>query len=95
MQKILVTLFLSLLFFSCSEQVYEYEEMVRQELKATNQTMTKVEIKKWAIDLSKGSEPNFYQTTIEEFKKVELQNFPKKNSILFIGRSSIVYWKTL
>ncbi|SVB87823.1 uncharacterized protein METZ01_LOCUS240677, partial [marine metagenome] len=37
MQKVLVTLFLSLLFFSCSEQVYEYEEMVRQELKATNQ----------------------------------------------------------
>ena len=95
MQKILVTLILSLLFFSCSEQVYEYEEMVRQELKATNQTMTEVEIKKWAIYLSKWSEPNFYQATIEEFKKVDLQNFPKKNSILFIGSSSIVYWKTL
>ena len=95
MQKTFVALFLSLLFFSCSEQVYEYEEMVRQELKATNQSMTEVEIKKWAIYLSKWSKPNFYQATIEEFKKVDLQNFPKKNSILFIGSSSIVYWKTL
>ena len=95
MQKILVTLILSLLFFSCSKQVYEYEEMVRQELKATNQTMTEAEIKKWAIYLSKWREPNFYQETIEGFKKADLQNFPEKNSILFIGSSSIVYWKTL
>ena len=95
MQKVLLSLFLGLLFFSCSEQVYEYEEMVRQELKATNQTMTEVEIKAWAIYLSKWSEPNFYQGAIKEFKKIDLQNFPKKNTILFIGSSSIVYWKTL
>lgn len=95
MQKILFPLLLSSLLFSCSEQVYEYEEMVRQELKATNQTMTEVEIKKWAIYLSKWSEPDFYQKSIEEFKESDSNNFPKKNAILFVGSSSIVYWKTL
>ena len=60
MQKILVTLFLSLLFFSCSEQVYEYEEKIREELKATNQTMSEIEIKKTAIYLSGWTEPSFY-----------------------------------
>ena len=52
MQKILVTLSLSLLFLSCSEQVYEYEEKIREELKTTNQTMSEIEIKKTAIYLS-------------------------------------------
>jgi len=95
MQKILFPLLLSSLLFSCTEQVYEYEEMVRQELKATNQTMTEVEIKKWAIYLSKWSEPDFYQESIEEFKESDSNNFPNKNTILFVGSSSIVYWKTL
>ncbi len=95
MQKILFLLLLSSLLFSCTEQVYEYEEMVRQELKSTNQTMTEAEIKKWAIYLSKWSEPDFYQESIEEFKESDSNNFPNKNTILFVGSSSIVYWKTL
>ena len=68
---------LSSLLFSCSEQVYEYEEMVRQELKATNQTMTEVEIKKWAIYLSKWSEPDFYQKSIEDMTQDDLLTFTK------------------
>ena len=95
MQKILVTLFLSLLFFSCSEQVYEYEEKIREELKATNQTMSEIEIKKTAIYLSGWTEPSFYQGAIDDFKKNDTLKFPPKDSILFIGSSSIVYWKTL
>ena len=95
MQKILITLFLSLLFFSCSEQVYEYEEKIREELKATNQTMSKIEIKKTAIYLSEWSEPSFYQEAIDDFKKNDTLKSPPKDSILFIGSSSIVYWKTL
>ena len=89
MQKILFPLLLSSLLFSCTEQVYEYEEMVRQELKSTNQTMTEAEIKKWAIYLSKWSEPDFYQESIEEFKESDSNNFPNKNTILFVGSSSI------
>ena len=95
MYKIFITLLLSSLLISCSEEVYEYEEMVRQELKTTHQTMTEVEIKKWAGYLSKWSEPDFYRKEIEEFKKTDSNNFPKKNTILFIGSSSIVYWNNL
>ena len=95
MQKILVTLFLSLLFISCSEQVYEYEEKIREELKATNQTMSEIEIKKTAIYLSEWTEPSFYQGAIDDFKKNDTLKSPPKDSILFIGSSSIVYWKTL
>ena len=95
MQKILITLFLSLLFFSCSEQVYEFEEKIREELKATNQTMSEIEIKKNAIYLSEWTEPSFYQGAIDDFKKNDTLKSPSKDSILFIGSSSIVYWKTL
>jgi len=95
MQKILVTLFLSLLFFSCSEQVYEYEEKIREELKATNQTMSEIEIKKTAIYLSEWTQLSFYQGAIDDFKKNDTLKSPPKDSILFIGSSSIVYWKTL
>ena len=95
MQKILITLFLSLLFFSCSDQVYEFEEKIREELKATNQTMSEVEIKKNAIYLSEWTEPSFYQGTIDDFKKIDTLKSHPKDSILFIGSSSIVYWKTL
>ena len=95
MYKIFITLLLSSLLISCSEEVYEYEEMVRQELKTTHQTMTEVEIKKRAVYLSKWSEPDFYRKEIEEFKKTDSNNFPKKNTILFIGSSSIVYWNNL
>ena len=95
MQKIFVTLFLSLLFFSCSEQVYEYEEKIREELKATNQTMSEIEIKKTAIYLSEWTQLSFYQGAIDDFKKNDTLKSPPKDSILFIGSSSIVYWKTL
>ena len=95
MQKIIVTLFLSLLFFSCSEQVYEYEEKIREELKANNQTMSEIEIKKTAFFLSEWTEPSFFQGAIDDFKKNDTLKSPPKDSILFIGSSSIVYWKTL
>ena len=67
MYKIFITLLLSSLLISCSEEVYEYEEMVRQELKTTHQTMTEVEIKKWAVYLSKWSELDFYRKEIEKY----------------------------
>ena len=83
------------MLMSCSEEIYEYEEMVRQELKANDRSMSEVEIKKWALYLSKWSEPDFYHKEIREFKDQDALSFPKKNSILFVGSSSIVYWKNL
>ena len=79
----------------CSEEIYKYEDMVLQELKANKQSMSKKEIKKWANFISKWSEPDFYRKEIEAFKKSDSKNFPKKKTILFIGSSTIVFWKNL
>ena len=95
MNKLSLIFFLSFMLVSCSEEIYEYEEMVRQELKANDRSMSEVEIKKWALYLSKWSEPDFYHKEIKEFKDQDALSFPKKNSILFVGSSSIVYWKNL
>ena len=91
----IVLLATSACLLSCSEQVYEYEEMVRLESKALNQNLSEIEIKKWAIYLSNWSEPDFYKREIQKFLKKDSIKFPKKRSILFIGSSSIVYWNNL
>ena len=65
--------------------------MVRQELKATNQTMTEVEIKKWAIYLSKWSEPDFYQKSIEEFKSLEIEGLSVVEIKVIKNKTEIVY----
>ena len=57
--------------------------------------MSEIEIKKNAIYLSEWTEPSFYQGAIDGFKKNDTLKSPPKDSILFIGSSSIVYWKTL
>ena len=91
----LVTLSLSLILFSCSDQIQDYEEKIRNELEANNQTMSVADIKTRAIYLAEWSKPSFYQDAIKSFKENDISNPPLKNSILFIGSSSIVYWKTL
>ena len=87
----LVTLSLSLILFSCSDQIQDYEEKIRNELEANNQTMSVADIKTRAIYLAEWSKPSFYQDAIKSFKENDISNPPLKNSILFIGSSSIVY----
>ena len=96
-KKKLTILFLFLLglLLSCSKEINDYEEMIRQESKAMSQDVSEIKIKTWAVFLSKWTEPNFFEDQVNEFLEEDKINSPKKGSILFIGSSSIVYWKTL
>ena len=96
-KKKLTILFLFLLglLLSCSKEINDYEEMIRQESKAMSQDVSEIKIKTWAVFLSKWTEPNFFECHVNEFLEEDKINSPKKGSILFIGSSSIVYWKTL
>ena len=60
-KQTILFLFLLGLLLSCSKEINDYEEMIRQESKAMNQDASEIKIKAWAIFLSKWTEPNFFE----------------------------------
>ena len=42
-----------------------------------------------------GEEPNRWEATIQGFEALDEENAPPQDSILFVGSSSIVYWRSL
>ena len=90
-----IALLLSVIIFSCSDDIKILEEKIQLQAEKNNTEMSKVDIKKTALYLNAWSKEDFYQEAIDEFLSQDLVNPPLKGSILFTGSSSIRFWKTL
>jgi lysophospholipase L1-like esterase len=90
-----IALLLSVIIFSCSDDIKILEDKIQLQAEKNNTEISKVDIKKAALYLNAWSKEDFYQEAIDEFLSQDLVNPPLKGSILFTGSSSIRFWKTL
>jgi lysophospholipase L1-like esterase len=90
-----IALLLSVIIFSCSDDIKILEDKIQLQAEKNNTEMSKVDIKKAALYLNAWSKEDFYQEAIDEFLSQDLVSPPLKGSILFTGSSSIRFWKTL
>ena len=90
-----IILLLSLIIFSCSDDIKILEEKIKLQAEKNDTEISKVDIKKTALYLNAWSKEDFYQEAIDEFLSQDLVNPPPKGSILFTGSSSIRFWNTL
>jgi len=90
------TLFFTLILLtSCKENINELETRIKIQAEENNFEMSAVEIKKTALYLSKWSKEDFYTEDIDKFKSADKISFPDFGNVLFVGSSSIRFWKTL
>tara|TARA_Y100001970_G_scaffold158998_1_gene194446 strand:- start:67827 stop:68597 length:771 start_codon:yes stop_codon:yes gene_type:complete len=90
----ILTIFI--LFLSgCSEEAKKYETLIREEAEKNNTEVTDIYVKKTANFLAIWSKEDFYTDEINEFIKKDLSSPPKENQVLFVGSSSIRFWKSL
>ena len=90
-----IILLLSLIIFSCSDDIKILEEKIKLQAEKNNTEISKVDIKKTALYLNAWSKEDFYQEAVDEFLSQDLVNPPPKGGILFTGSSSIRFWNTL
>jgi len=80
---------------SCSENFTDLENRIKIQAEKNDKEMSASEIKETASSLIAWGKKDFYQEEIEKFKAADKQLSPDPESILFIGSSSIRFWKTL
>ena len=82
-------------FSACSSELSSYEHKIKKEAESFNQDLSSIEIKKRALRLTKWSSLDYFEKDIQKFLDQDKASPPPRNAILFIGSSSIVFWKTL
>ena len=93
-KKLLITSALFILT-SCSDGFIELEERVKSHTIKNNIEMSYFQVKKEALYLYQWSKKNTFIDEINEFKRLDKENFPEKGRILFTGSSSIRFWNSL
>ena len=99
--KKIITLLLSFLLVFCLQgesttfSFQEYENRILKEAELSNKTLTKDEIKERIEELKTYSAINRFDEDISRFMLEDSKKMPPYNSLLFIGSSSIRYWKSL
>tara|TARA_Y100000992_G_scaffold214571_1_gene147989 strand:+ start:274 stop:1044 length:771 start_codon:yes stop_codon:yes gene_type:complete len=93
-KKLLITSTLFILV-SCSDGFIELEERVKSHTIKNNIEMSYFQVKKEALYLYQWSKKDTFIDEINEFKRLDKENFPEKGRILFTGSSSIRFWNSL
>jgi lysophospholipase L1-like esterase len=93
-KKLLITSALFILT-SCSDGFIELEERVKSHTIKNNIEMSYFQVKKEALYLYQWSKKDTFIDEINEFKRLDKENFPEKGRILFTGSSSIRFWNSL
>ena len=95
MGRKILTIFILLGLFGCSESFYELENRVKAQTEKTSSQKSFLQIKKDAYYFFQWSKDNTFRDEINEFKKLDAIYPPEKGKILFTGSSSIRFWDSL
>ena len=95
LQSSFLPLLVLFLIASCSEGFTEIEDRIRTQAEKNNTELSDVEIKKTAAYLLEWGRPDFYEEQINNFVESDKFSEYTENPVLFIGSSSIRFWKTL
>ena len=88
---LLIILFLT----GCSSEIKEIETRIENRLAKTNTNVSFFELKKDAYYIYQWNKDETFRDEINEFKRLDKENFPEKGKILFTGSSSIRFWDSL
>ena len=83
------------ILISCSDGLRELEDRVKIQANKSGVEMSSFQVKKEALYIQQWSKDNAFIDEINEFKKLDKENFPGKGKILFTGSSSIRFWDSL
>ena len=88
--------FLIILFLTgCSSEIKEIETRIEKRLTKTNTNVSFFQIKKDAYYIYQWNKNETFRDEINEFKRLDKENFPERGKILFTGSSSIRFWDSL
>ena len=88
---LLIVLFLA----GCSSEIKEIETKFENRLAKTNTNASFFQLKRDAYYIYQWNKDETFRDEINEFKRLDKENFPKKGKILFTGSSSIRFWDSL
>ena len=83
------------ILISCSDSFVELEDRVKIHAEKNGIEKSFFQVKKEALYIQQWSKDDTFIDEINEFKKLDNENFPGKGKILFTGSSSIRFWESL
>ena len=83
------------ILISCSDDFVELEDRIKIQAEKNGIEMSFFQVKKEVFYIQQWSKDNAFIDEIDEFKRLDNVNFPKKGKILFTGSSSIRFWDSL
>ena len=83
------------ILISCSDSFVELEDRIKIHAKKNGIEKSFFQVKKEALYIQQWSKDDTFIDEINEFKKLDKENFPEKGKILFTGSSSIRFWDSL
>ena len=95
MNKKLLIISALFILVSCSDGFIKLEERIKSHAVKNNIEMSYFQLKKEALYLYQWSKKDTFIDEINEFKRLDKENFPEKGRILFTGSSSIRFWNSL
>ena len=95
MNKKFLTISTFFILISCSDDFVELENRVKMQAQKNGTKMSFLQVKKEALYIQQWSKNDTFIDEINEFKKLDNENFPEEGKILFTGSSSIRFWDSL
>ena len=95
MDKKLLIISTFFILISCSDGFVELEDRVKIHAEKNGIEKSFFQVKKEALYIQQWSKDDTFIDEINEFKKLDNENFPGKGKILFTGSSSIRFWESL
>ena len=95
MDKKLLIISTFFILISCSDGFVELEDRVKIHAEKNGIEKSFFQVKKEALYIQQWSKDDTFIDEINEFKKLDNENFPGKGKNLFTGSSSIRFWESL
>ena len=83
------------ILIGCSDGFVELEDRIKIHAEKNDIEKSFFQVKKEALYIKQWSKDDTFIDEINEFKKLDNENFPGKGKILFTGSSSIRFWESL
>ena len=83
------------ILIGCSDGFVELEDRIKIHAEKNDIEKSFFQVKKEALYIKQWSKDDTFIDEINEFKKLDNENFPGKGKILFTGSSSIRFWDSL
>ena len=83
------------ILISCSDGFVELENRIKIHAEKNGIEKSFFQVKKEALYIQQWSKDDTFIDEINEFKRLDNENFPEKGKILFTGSSSIRFWDSL